>query len=134
MTFKRGFRFAPLALGAVLLSAAAAAEPPLRYQCATVMKFGPGPCPGSIPPIQDSARVEVDLERRIWKSGPVVGPIEISGDVITLKKWGAGMEGRDATLDRSSGSFNYHHESGCLVETQSGNCQALAEAQAPPPH
>jgi hypothetical protein len=128
---------ATFALGAALFSAAAAAEPPLRYQCVTTLTFGPSHCPGTIPPMHDSAKVEIDLERQIWKSDHIVGPIEVSGNVITLKKWGAGMEGRDATLDRDSGEFNYHHESGCLIETQSGSCQALAEAQpqpaAPPP-
>lgn len=134
------FRFcaAPLALGAALLCAAAAAEPPLRYQCLTTMKFGPGPCPGNIPPMKDSARLEIDLDRKIWKSDRITGPIEIAGDVVTLKKWGAGMEGRDATFDRSSGAFNYDHAAGCLVEHQAGSCEPLAaeplpDAAAPAP-
>jgi hypothetical protein len=136
------FRFSAaglLALGGVLLSAAAAAEPPLHYQCVTTLKFGPSHCPGNIPPMHDSARLEIDFERNIWKSDRIVGPIEVAGDVITLKKWGAGMEGRDATFNRGSGEFLYHHESGCLVETQSGSCEPLPEAQpaaapAAPPH
>lgn len=131
MSFKLRLCLAPLALGAVLFSASATAEPPLRYQCATVMKFGPGPCPGTIPPMNDSAKLEIDLDRKIWKSDRITGPIELSGDVVTLKKWGAGMEGRDATFDRSSGAFNYDHASGCLVEHQAGTCQALAEAVPP---
>jgi len=131
VTFR--FRTGLFALGALLLNAAQAAEPPLHYQCVTTLKFGPSHCPGTIPPMQDSARLEIDFERKLWKSGPVVGPIETQGSVITLKKWGAGMEGRDATFDRSSGEFNYHHESGCLVETQTGSCQAIADPQPPAP-
>jgi len=114
-----------LALGAQLL-AAAAAEPPLHYQCVTTLKFGPSHCPGTIPPMQDSARLEIDLDRKIWKSDHIVGPVEVEGSVVTLKKWGAGMEGRDATFDRGSGEFSYHHESGCLVETQTGSCQLVS--------
>jgi hypothetical protein len=135
MSYAFRFRAGLLALGALLAAATAAAEPPLRYQCATTLKFGPSHCPGTIPPMHDSAKVEIDFERKIWKSDHIVGPIEVDGNVVTLKKWGAGMEGRDATLDRASGEFNYHHESGCLVETQTGSCQVLADPQpqaAPP--
>jgi hypothetical protein len=133
MPLKHPFRTGALALGVVLLgAAAAAAEPPQRFQCDTTLKFGPGPCPGNIPAMHDNAKVEIDLERKIWKSDHIVGPIEVAGDVVTLKKWGAGMEGRDATLDRGSGAFYYHHEAGCLVETQAGSCQSVAEAPPPP--
>lgn len=118
-----------LALGASLCGAAAAAEPPLSYQCSTTLKFGPSHCPGTIPPMQDNARLDIDLERKLWKFERMVGPIEAQGNVLTLKRWGAGMEGRDATFDRGSGDFNFHYESGCLVETQTGNCQLIAAPQ-----
>jgi hypothetical protein len=120
----RGLPAVLLALGASLCGAGAAAEPPLSYQCST------SHCTGTIPPMQDNARLDIDLERKLWKFEHMVGPIEAQGDVLTLKKWGAGMEGRDATFNRSSGEFNFHYESGCLVETQSGSCQLVA---APPP-
>lgn len=113
-----------LALGTLSPCGLAQAEGPLRYQCKTTLAFGPSHCPGTIAPIHEQSTVEIDLERKIWKSDHIVGPIESDGSgVITLKNWGAGMAGRDATLDRNSGEFNYHFESGCLVEHQTGNCQ-----------
>jgi hypothetical protein len=114
------------ALCALACCAGAAADPPQSYQCSTTLTFGPSHCPGTIPPMQDHSKIEIDLERKLWKSDHLIGPIETQGSIVTLKKWGAGMEGRDATLDRASGEFNYHHESGCLVETQTGSCQPVA--------
>jgi len=68
--------------------------------------------------------VEIDLERNLWKSDHMVGPVEASANIFTLRKWGGGMVGRDATIDRGSGEFNFHFQSGCLVENQTGNCQS----------
>ena len=113
------------ALTALALCATAQADAPLRYQCNTILAFGPSHCPGSIAPMHENATVEIDLERKLWKSDHMVGPIESEGSVVTLKKWGAGMAGRDATIDRSSGEFNFHLESGCLVEHQTGTCQPV---------
>ena len=111
------------------LASRAGAEPPLHYQCSTTMSFGPSHCPGTIPSMQDHSRLELDFEHKLWKADRLVGPIDTDGDVVTLHNWGAGMVGRDATLNRGSGAFNYHHESGCLVETQTGTCQPAAAPQ-----
>jgi hypothetical protein len=112
-----------IALAALSLCAATQADGPIRYQCSTTLAFGPSRCPGTIAPIQDNSTVEIDLERNLWKSDQMAGQIEAAGPVITLKKWGGGMEGRDVTIDRGSGAFNFHFQSGCLVENQTGNCQ-----------
>jgi len=114
---------AVIALAALSLCAASQADGPIRYQCSTTLAFGPSRCPGTIAPTQDNSTVEIDLERNLWKSDQMAGQIEAAGPVITLKKWGGGMEGRDATIDRGSGAFNFHFQSGCLVENQTGNCQ-----------
>ncbi|WP_029922712.1 hypothetical protein [Nevskia soli] len=46
------------------------------------------------------------------------------GNSITLLQRG-GQKGRDAGIDRSSGAFSQHFQSGCLVETQGGNCKLV---------
>lgn len=117
-----------LALATLALCTTARAEAPLRYQCVTTLAFGPSHCPGVIAPMHEKGALEIDLERKLWKYDHLTGPIESEGSVVTLKKWGAGMAGRDATIDRSSGEFNFHLESGCLVEHQTGTCEPI-----PPP-
>lgn len=102
---------------------AAHAGQPLRYQCDTVMTFGPGPCKGSVAPAQDQATLQLDPDRGTWSSGNLGGALERTGDTFILRQWGA-REGRDATLNRASGAFDYRFESGCLVQHQTGTCKA----------
>ena len=111
------------ALAALALCASAQADGPLRYQCSTTLVFGPSRCSGSIAPEQETTMVEIDPERNLWKSDGMGGTVETANGVFTLKKWGGGMVGRDATIDRASGAFNFHFQSSCLVENQTGSCQ-----------
>ncbi len=114
-----------LAASALACCAAAQAQSQLHFKCNTTMTFGPSHCPGTIAPIQDHSPLDIDLEQKVWRSDHMTGPITTDGKLITLQKWGAGTAGRDATLDSSTGAFNYHLESGCLVETQTGVCEAV---------
>jgi hypothetical protein len=118
-----------LASAALFPAAGAQADGPLHYQCSTVMHYGPGPCQASVPPAVDESDVEIDLDRKTWKSGISNGPAQGEGNSITLLQWG-GQKGRDASIDRGSGAFSYHFQSGCLVENQGGNCK-LAPASNP---
>lgn len=112
-----------LAASILALCSGARAESPLHYQCDTVLTYGPGPCKGSVPAAQDQSSLDIDLDRNTWSSGNAGGAAESSGKVITLRQWGA-RAGRDATLDRASGAFEYRYQSGCLVQHQAGTCKA----------
>src|SRR5207253_2993638 len=105
----------------LLFGTAARADPPLRYRCDTVMTYGPGPCRGAVAPAQDQTTLEIDLQRGAWSSGSLGGAVDGKGSVLTLRQWGA-RSGRDATLDRASGAFEYRFQSGCLVQHQAGTC------------
>src|SRR5882757_7724253 len=120
-----------VASAALFTAAGAQADGPLHYQCSTVMHYGPGPCQASVPPAVDESDVEIDLDRKTWKAGISNGPAQGDSNSITLLQWG-GQKGRDASIDRSSGAFSYHFQSGCLVENQSGSCK-LAPAPNPTP-
>lgn len=111
-----------LLLLAALLCGAARADEVLHYQCSTVMNYGPSPCRGAVAPAQDEAALDLDLEHHLWRSSRTSGALESSGNTFTLKQWGL-RPGRDATLDRASGAFAYHFESGCLVQHQTGSCE-----------
>jgi len=111
-----------LALGAVLLCGGARAQDTLRYRCTTVMNYGPSHA--GVPPAQDESDIVIDLPKKLWSFGNAGGAIDSQGSRMTLMQWG-GQKGRDATIDRSSGAFSYHFQSGCLVENETGSCQPL---------
>ena len=120
------------AVAAVVLAAGAVqAESPappakLRYACTTTMRYLPSPmgCRGGIPADTESAIIEFDLAAKTWNvpGEDSSGKLDVLGNSLILQQWG-GREGRDATLDRSSGTFDYHTQSGCLVESETGTCQ-----------
>lgn len=111
-----------LLLLAALSCGPADADEVLHYQCSTVMNYGPSPCRGAVPPAQDEAALDLDPQHHLWRSSHNSGVLDSNASTFTLKQWGL-RPGRDATLDRASGAFAYHFESGCLVQHQTGSCQ-----------
>jgi hypothetical protein len=93
----------------------------LRLRCTTVMNYGPSPCHAPVPPAQDESDITIDLPKKLWSFGNAGGAIQAEGNNITLMQWG-GQKGRDALIDRASGAFSYHFQSGCLVENETGSC------------
>lgn len=63
------------------------------------------PCQASVPPAVDESDVEIDLDRKTWKSGISSAPAQAEGNRIALLQWG-GQKGRGAGIDRGSGAFS----------------------------